>query len=177
MLLNSRYNNFVFAFPKGFIPADVEKRYDIFLRNFPTPYENLTDFLNSTVQSVLEIVEQNPHGKHQLFRTGADFQRQMNTELTVTFRTTEGFINYYILQDILEQYWLKYIKDSAVFVPDLYTYLLDDYGYLIMTMQYTNVVYSGLSELELSYASNVPEFRTFTATFNCAKVSIKRLLQ
>jgi len=59
----------------------------------------------------------------------------------------------------------------------MYLYLLDHYGYLFMTMQYQGVIYKGLSELEISYASNVPEFRTFTATFDCDVVSPKRELQ
>ena len=135
-----------------------------------------------TVQSVswpsitAETVEQQKQGIKPVFKGGYPATYYMGKEVVVTFRTVEGYLNYFVMQDMFEQYWSINDPNEELFVPDLTLQLLDHYGYLVMSMRYINVVYSGLSELELSYASNVPEYRTFTATFNCAELQLKREL-
>lgn len=182
MLLNSKFNLFRFAFPRGFFYPDIEQRYEIFFKRLAIPYTNLTDFMSYTVQSVSwpsmtgETVTQQKKGVTPFYKGGWDASVYIGKEVTVTFRTVEGYLNYFVMQDMFTQYWELNDPDEATFVPDLSMQLLDYYGYLLITMQYRSVVFSGISELELSYASNVPEYKTFTCTFNCATVDIKRAL-
>jgi len=183
MLLNSRYNNFNFQFPKNFFYESIIKRYDPFFKRVPIPYTNLSDFMSYTVQSVswpaisTEIAEQYKHSSKPVYKSGFGGERYMSKELTVTFRTVEGYLNYFVMNDMYLEYWKLFNENEKIFVPNLTLYLLDHYGYLLMTVHYKDVVYSGLSELELSYASNVPEFKTFTATFICGGLKFKRELQ
>ena len=52
MILNAKNNQFVFRFPKGFIYPEIEEKYNYYLKRLPTPFENILDYVNHTVQSV-----------------------------------------------------------------------------------------------------------------------------
>jgi hypothetical protein len=181
MILNSKYNDFIFKFPPNFFTKEIVDKYDPFIKRLKMPYNNLVDYINFTVQSVswpsisTETVEQfSDHGV-RYFPGGWNLQMYTSKELIVTFKTTESYINYFIMYDLLEYYWQKNKnKESISHLPSLHLMLLDRYGYLLVTFQYDYIVFSGLSELELSYASNVPEFRTFTASFKADVVKAIR---
>ena len=136
--------------------------------------------MSYTVQSVswpaidAQIAEQDLGNDYRVFKGGFDAQKYLNKEIIITFRTVEGYLNYFVMLDAWEQYWKLESEDT--FVPNFTLRLLDNYGFQIMSVNYYNIVYKTLSELEISYASNVPEFRTFSCTFNCARVELKRQL-
>ena len=180
MLLNSRYMNYIFNFPKMFFSPEIERRYKPFLTRQVIEYKSLVDYMNYTIQSVswpslnVETVSQVQKNVIKTFRSGFDMQRQMSKELEVTFATKDSYLNYSVMRDYFEEYWALYNSGSEVFIPNLTLQLLDHYGYTTMSLHYQDVVFSGLSELELSAASNVPEFRTFTANFVCTQIVTKR---
>lgn len=182
MILNSTYNNYVFHFPKGFFPLDVERRYLPFFKRLPIPFSTLTDFMSYTVQSVswpsiaTEIVEQSVELYTPKYKAGFSLDEYINKELTITMKTVEGFLNYWVMFDTLEEYWRLYNDNDKKYVPDLAVHTLDQYGYMMFTLNYKEVVFTGLSEMELSYASNVPEYKTFTATFMASRLKTTRHL-
>lgn len=63
-------------------------------------------------------------------------------------------------------------SNNKLFLPDFYIQILESYGYLSLMFKFTDIVLSGISELALSFASNVPEFQTFSATFKYKIVEI-----
>lgn len=182
MLLNSKYNDFVFKFPPMFFPKKFDNKYLPFLNRSKIPFTSITDYINYTIQSVswpsitTETIEQFYKNGYRVYKGGWDLLTYTSREIVVTFKTVESYINYFIMQDLLEYYWDIYQgkEENMSHLPNLYLMLLDRYGYLIVTFKYTNVVFHSLSELELSYASNVPEFRTFTATFKSSIIQTIR---
>jgi len=182
MLLNSTYNNFLFYFPKGFFPRSVEERYLPFFKRLPVPFTNLTDFMSWTVQSVswpsmnLEITQQDKRLTTAKYKGGFSATEYSSKELTVTLKTVEGFLNYWVMHDTLEEYWKLDNPEEVLYVPDLSVHTLDQYGRMMFTVNYREVVMSALSEMELSYASNVPEYKSFTATFSATRIETKRYL-
>ena len=181
MLLNSKFSNFDFRFPKGFFFPEIEERYDIFFKRQPIPYTNLTDYVNYTVQSVswpavtTDTTEQLFKDAIKTYKGGFEAPRYFDRTFDVTFRTTEGYLNYWIMHDQFFKYW-EWGPEHEMFLPDFNLKILDHSGYLVMTMIFKDVVFSGLSELELSYANNVPEYKSFNATFKFKIIDLKKEL-
>ena len=103
-ILNARANSFYFVFPKGFFPEKVHQKYIDYLQKQPTPYDTLTSYMNSTIQSVtfpsmsIDSVEQVRNlGKKINYQSATPVQDLFNKEFQVTFRIAEGFINYFIM--------------------------------------------------------------------------------
>ncbi len=170
MILNSKYNNFVLNFLPGFVPNEIEDRYGKFIRRYPIPFENVLNYINFTIQTIswpslaTETVEQNGRIVFP-FKGGKDLFAYFNKEMNITFKTTEGFLNYFILLDMLVDYWALGNEKEVTYIPDIYLNLLDHSGYHIFTYAFRGVVWTGISELELSYATNVPEYKTFDCSF------------
>lgn len=180
-LLNSRFSNFYMNFPKGWFYPEIAEMYDSYFRRTPIPYTNLTDYINFTIQSVswpallIETVTQDKKDMQVTYKSGWDLQRQTEKNLTITFRTTEGFLNYFVMRSQLEMYYDKGKEaKNDIFLPDLNLIMLDHYGYLMLIQKMKYIVFMGLSELELSQSANVPEYRTFTADFKYSGLSFVR---
>lgn len=185
MILNSRNSNFIFGFPKGFFYSEIDEKYKEHFNRSHQPYKNVTDYMNFTIQSStwpsvsLETVEQSFRNTTQNFKGGYEAERQRNHEFSMTFRTTEGYLNYFIMEDQINLYWeynnYQNKKDNKIYMPDMNLYLLDDTGHLITTRVYKNIVISGISDLDLSYNSNMAEFNTFTVDFKSTRIINRQL--
>lgn len=178
MLLNSKFSNFLFTFPIDFFPKEIEDKYkEVFNRN-NVVFTKLIDYVNYTIQAVswpsinLETVEQEFDNKTRTYKSGKNAERYIERTIDVTFKTTDSYLNYFIMQDTLLHYW-KLGETDKIFLPDLSLQVLDHYGHRTLTMILRDTVFSGLSALELSYSNNVPEFRTFNSTFKFTVIDYK----
>jgi len=168
-LLNAKYNNYVLLLPKDWLYPSIINKYKYHLQSELIPFPDVISFINSTIQSVsfpamgLDIVKQVKKNSTPSYRSGYEANRGYTTEMTLTFRVTEGYINYFILKDQLERYYdtQKADEKNRVFVPDLMLYFMDKSGRSVLSLEYKNIVFFGISELELSYSTNTPEFKTF----------------
>lgn len=196
MILNSRFSNFLFNFPKGWIYPEIAEKYQTFFDRLPIPYRDATDFINYSVQSIswpaIEIdtptqvttktrrdvmggnIQNQPSDR--TFKSGFDMALSAPKDFTVTFKTTEGFLNYWIMAEQLEQY-ISYSKQDQPFLPSVQLQILDHYGYLVMTRVYQNIIFKSISELDLSYSTNLPEYRTFSCGFMHNGFILKKELQ
>lgn len=178
MILNSKNNQYVFRFPKGFIYPDLEEKYNFYLKRIPTPFESITDYVNHTIQSVTfpsvssEVVEQyvgrqidtdtrrgltkNP----QQWRESVDFEKAISKEFTINFKLADGYLNYWVLYET----YIKYLEYTNMedYMPDLNLAYLDRDGYELLKILYRQPLISNISELEMNYAATAMEFRTFS---------------
>ncbi len=182
MLLNSKFSNFVFSFPKKWIYPEIEEEFAPFFKRLPFPYRTCTDYINATVQSIswpsidVESVSQvvtqrvsnikrgvgiDGRRTNNDFVSGYDMALSMTKDFSVIFKTTEGFLNYFIMHRQFERF-LAYGENNRPTMGHAQLQILDQHGYLIMTRTYNDIIMTGLTEIELSYASTVPEFRTFS---------------
>ena len=108
-ILNARNNDFIFKYPVDFIPKEIADEYNKRLRNIPTPYKRAGDFLNSTIQGIsfpsfdVSTVEQNAFDK-RTYKGAFDLQQSVSREFTVTHKLTEGYINYWLLFEVLADF-------------------------------------------------------------------------
>lgn len=184
MILNSKLNQFVFRFPVGFIPDEIQEKYNFYLKRLPTPFENILDYVNHTIQSVScpsvssDEVEQyvgrkvrvdtdagqKPITKNpQYWRQSLDLERVIPKEITVNMKTADGFLNYWVLFETYRYYLM--IPNMEDYVPDLNIQYLDRDGYQLLTIWFKQPLIKSISEVEMNYSSTALEFRTFSMGF------------
>jgi hypothetical protein len=181
MILNSKNNQFVFRFPKGFIAEEVEQKYNFYIKRLPTPFENILDYVNHTIQSVTfpsvssDVVEQwvgrriqaddrtvtkNP----QRWRQTVDLERAIPKDFTVNLKAADGYLNYWVLFENLK-YFLT-ITNREEYLPDMNLIYLDREGYQILNIDFRQPIFRGISEVEMNYSATAMEFRTFSVEFS-----------
>jgi len=168
MLLNARNNQFDFKFPRNFIPEAIEEKYGSYLNRIPgNVVEKTIDFINYTIQSVsipsfgFDPAEvQTNDGTVTYFKGSQPLQQLIDREFTVTFQLVDGYINYWILLDTLLYY---YVLDNNI--DDFLLRMKDSEGNALVTIKMIEPIMKMLTELELSFASNVAEFQTFDVSF------------
>jgi hypothetical protein len=62
-------------------------------------------------------------------------------------------------------------------LPDLTLSFLDHTGFEFVAINFHQITMTGISELELNYASNTAEFRNFTVNFKYNYIEIMKRLQ
>ena len=171
MILNSRANSFYFVFPKGFFPSGVQDKYFQYIKNQSIPYDTLTQYMNSTIQSVSfpslsasTVTQTRPLGKTITYQSSTPIQNMFSQGFTVTFRMAEGFINYFVMLETVLGH-LNF-KNPELFVENLPLQVLDNNGNVISTAKFKGVTITSLSELTLNYTQNAPTATTFSVGFN-----------
>src|SRR5574343_1051267 len=162
-LLNAKYSNFVIEFPEGFIYPVIEQRYKPFFDRNDVPFDNCLEYLNHTIQSVswpgksVETVQQTIGHDRRVFKPGADSKFYNVRQIDVSFAVMDGYLNYFIMTDLFEEYHALGCKSQGrTFLPDILFHILDSDGNVTTTLQFKQIVFSQISALDLSYASNTP---------------------
>jgi hypothetical protein len=177
MILNARSNSFYFVFPKGFFPDPIQQKYIDYVKRQPNPYDTLTSFMNSTIQSInlpsmsMDSSEQVRNlGKRVNYQSATPVQDLFNREFQVSFRIGEGFINYFIM---LETVLLKLdFKNPDVFIQNLPVRIMDNQGNILVSLIFKEVTLTSLSSIELNYTQNAPQVYTFQVGFRYNYIDI-----
>jgi hypothetical protein len=170
MIVNSRASNFYFVFPKGFFPESVTKKYLPYVKNLQTPYDTLTQFMNSMIQSInfpgmsISQSQQVKYlGKKINYKSATPVQDLFNQDFSVSFRMADGFINYWIMLDTILNF--ENFKNDQAFIPSLPLRFLDKQGNILVTNNFKDVVITSISEVQLNYSQNSPQVSVFSVGF------------
>lgn len=170
MILNPKGNNFFFTFPKGFFPAIVVDKYLPYIQRMPFPYDTVSDFMNSTIQSInipsitSDTVTQTRYlGKKAMYKGATPIQDLFEQNFSVTFKHTDGYINYFIMLDTL-LYFLSFANPEQHYF-DIPIRILDNEGNTIVSFILKQTTLLGVSNFDLNYTSNSPSVSTFNLTF------------
>lgn len=114
VLLNSKYNQFILKFDKGFFTEAVEKKYNRKLRRHPDIFESIQDLVEHSIQGFSlndlgadSVIQEGTIRKYATtYRQGANLEllENGNRNLNITFKYTEGYLNYFALMDLLYDY-------------------------------------------------------------------------
>lgn len=180
MILNNRQSSFVFQFPKEFFDPKIEEKYTPYYKTLILPYDNISDFMSSTVQQIdfpgwnmTPSVQTLLLGKQRDMKNSKQIQDLFTREFTVSFKLTDSFLNYFImLENALSYLDFNNDTDKAVFPPFILL-MLNSEGRVITQIEYNKVVMKGMSNLKLSYSSNTPQFQTFDVMFSFFDFNLK----
>ena len=177
MILNARANSFYFVFPKGFFPPSIQDKYFQYIKSQSIPYDTLTQYMNSTIQSVTfpslqapSVTQTRPLGKTIIYQSATPIQNMFSQGFNVSFRMAEGFINYFVMMETLLEH-LNF-KNANLFVENLPLQILNNNGDVISSVQFKGVIISSLSELNLNYTQNAPTVTNFTVGFSYNYLSV-----
>lgn len=180
MLLNSKFSDFAFEFQPNFIPKNINDKYISFIKNYSVPFDNVVQFINWSIQSVswpelaIENAQQFGYSGKRNYKSGQGTPWFYSQKFTVTFKTTEAYLNYFIIQDVLTDFLNNNQKGQyRLRLPDFQLNLLDFDGDIIISYLFKNIIIDSISTLTLSYAENQAEYKTFDVGFTYDMLEIK----
>lgn len=170
MLLNSQSSQFVFQFPTDFIPKHLNDSYKMLLEKNWIAYENVVDYLNSTIKGVdfggltIDTTTRTEYkSKERSYKPSKNFYDIIATkELNIEFRRADSDINYWLLHQVFKHY---YATDAA-FVEPFYLSVLDFNRDEIYRVVFREIILKSLSEMTFSYSDMGVEQKTFTLNIN-----------
>jgi hypothetical protein len=181
MRLSSQSSQFIFNLPQSFLPSDVLETYTPILEKNWIQYENVIDYINSTIKSVnfpgisFDMPMQiRMRGKERNFKPSKNVQDIVTTrELQVTFRSVDSDLNYWLLFDIINKHYLD--VENQWLDPFTIT-CVDIHRDAIYVIRFYEIILRSLSDNNFNYSQQKVNTKEFTMTFNFNFYDIEFLL-
>jgi hypothetical protein len=170
MRISSQNNQFLFNLPVDFVSPYLYEKFQIFIDNYKMPYDNVLDFLNSTIKEIVfpgityENVTQHLYGGKTIdFKSAKNIFDTFQHDLDITFRSVDSNTNYFMLQEILDEFYLNTRKP---YIPYFSLSILDKNGDLVYTVLFKNILLKSQGELRLQYQKQDFGENTFSINFS-----------
>ena len=181
MRLSSQSAQFVFNLPSDFLPTEIINTYTPMLAKNWVQYENVIDYLNSTIKSVnfpglsIDTPEQTiMHGKKINYKPARNINDIVSTrELTVTFRSVDSDLNYWVLFDIFQKHYLDVVN---LYIKPFIVTAVDIHRDAIYQINYHQIIALSLSENNFDYSQQKVNAKDFTMTFKFNYIDIEFIL-
>ena len=181
MRLSSQGSQFVFNLPSDFLPTEIINTYKPVLEKNWVQYESVIDYINSTIKAVnfpgigFEMPKQtNIRGKERQFKPAKNIQDITTThELTVTLRSVDSDLNYWLMFDIISKHYLD--VDNSFVNPFTIT-CLDIHRDAIYVIRFYEIIIKALSDNTFNYSQQKVNAKEFTLTFHFNFYDIEFLL-
>ncbi len=181
MRLSSQSSQFIFNLPGDFLPSEILETYTPILEKNWIQYENVIDYINSTMKSVnfpgisFDMPKQiTMRGKERQFKPATNIQDIITTrELQVTFRSVDSDLNYWLMFDIINKHYLD-VENS--FLNPFTITALDIHRDAIYVIKFYEIVLKSLSDNDFNYSQQKVNAKEFTMTFHFNFYDIEFLL-
>lgn len=170
MRLNSQSNQFIFNLPSDFIPKEVIDTYKPILEKNFVQYDNVIDYLNSTIKSIsfpgisIDTPEQSlTRGKKRSYYPSKNVQDIYTThELPVTFASVDSDLNYWMMSEILIKHYLDVYN---MYINPFMLDVVDIHRDVIYTIKFNEIIGLSISDLNFDYSQQKVNQKEFTVTF------------
>ena len=181
MRLSSQASQFIFNLPSDFLPPETIDSYGPILEKNWIQYEDVIAYLNSTIKSVnfpgigFEMPKQiTMRGKERQFKPAKNIQDITTThDLTVTFRSVDSDLNYWLMFDIISKHYLD--VDNSFVNPFTIT-CVDIHRDAIYVIRFYEIILKGLSDNTFNYSQQKVNAKEFTMNFHFNFYDIEFLL-
>lgn len=171
MRLSSQSSQFIFNLPGDFLKPETIDTYQPVLEKNWVQYENVIDYLNSTIKSVnfpgisFDMPKQIMiRGKERQFKPAKNVQDITTThDLTVTFRSVDADLNYWLMFDVLTKHYLD--VDNAFLNPFTIT-CVDIHRDALYVIRFYEIILKSLSENTFNYSQQKIQSKDFTMNFH-----------
>jgi hypothetical protein len=179
--LSSQSSQFIFNLPSDFLPPEIVNTYQPILEKNWVQYENVIDYINSTIKSVnfpglnFEMPQQIlVRGKQRNFKPSKNVQDIITTrDLTVTFRSVDSDLNYWLMFDIINKH---YLDVENAFVNPFTITCVDIHRDAIYVIKFYEIIIKSLQDNNFNYSQQKVNVKDFTMTFNFNFYDIEFLL-
>jgi hypothetical protein len=169
MRISSQSSQFIFNLPSDILEPYLDDQFkDVMDKNF-IPYDSVVDYLNSTIKEIVfpslsfetkqQVIKR---GKLTYWKDSKHVMDNFNSEIDITFRSVDSNTNYFILLQIMLEFYLNTKKHQ---IPFFSINILDKDGALIYTIIFEEAILKSLSEVRLSYNHYDITEKIFTLTF------------
>ena len=171
MRLSSQSSQFVFNLPQDFIKPEIIQTYKPILEKNWVQYENIIDYINSTIKSVnfpgigFDLPKQIlMRGKERNFKPAKNVQDITTThDLTLTFRSVDADLNYWLMFDIITKHYLD-VENS--FVGPFTITCVDIHRDSLYIIRFYEIILKSLSDNTFNYSQQKVQSKEFTMTFH-----------
>ena len=171
MRLNSQSSQFIFNLPGDFLKPETINTYQPVLEKNWIQYENVIDYLNSTIKSVnfpgisFDMPKQIlMRGKERQFKPAKNVQDITTThELTITFRSVDSDLNYWLMFDLLSKHYLD-VENS--FVNPFTITCVDIHRDALYVIRFYEIILKSLSDNTFNYSQQKISAKDFTMAFH-----------
>lgn len=169
MRISSQNNQFLFNLPIDFIDNRLEDKFLLlFEKNF-IPYDSVISYINSSIKEIIfpsiqfETSDQVlKRGKNISWKDANNIFDTFTRELDITFRSMDSHLNYFMIQEILIDFFLNNDKN---YIPYLHLSILDKDGDIIYNINFKEILLKSISETRLAYSVTDISEKTFSITF------------
>lgn len=170
MRLSSQNSQFIFNLPSDFIPQEIINTYTPILEKNWIQYENVIDYLNSTIKSVnypglsIQTPEQTLiRGKKRAYKPATNVQDILSShELPVTFRSVDSDLNYMLCLDIFSKH---YLDVENLYINPFTLTCVDSWRDAIYRIHFMEIIAISLSDNVFDYSQQKVNSKEFTVTF------------
>jgi len=181
MRLSSQASQFIFNLPQAFLKPEIIDTYTPILEKNWVQYENVIDYLNSTIKGVnfpgisFDLVKRiEVRGKERFLKPAKNIQDITTThDLTVTFRSVDSDLNYWLMFDIISKHYLD--VENAFLEPFTIT-CVDIHRDAIYVIRFYEIILKSLSDNTFNYSQQKVNAKEFTITFHFNFYDIEFLL-
>ncbi len=178
MRLNSQSNQFIFNLPSDFVPKEISTTYEPILEKNWSQYDNIVDYLNSTIKSVsfpgisIDTPEQHlMRGKTRNYYPAKNVNDIFTThELPITFASVDSDLNYWIMIDILMKHYLN-VYD--LYINPLVMDVIDIHRDVIYSIKFFEIIGISISDITFDYSQQKVNQKEFTVTFKFNFIDIE----
>jgi hypothetical protein len=156
---NTKSDKFIFNFPTEFVPEEINDKYMIFLDNTHKNYDNVLDYLNSTIFDItipgmtLPTVEQTKmYGKKRNFRGATSPYDLHSPELNVNLKNSDFLMAYMIIK-------------KTPFLSQFTVTTLDDEDREMFKLFFKELTATSQSDTRLGYQLKEENTETYTVSF------------
>ena len=180
MRLNSQGSQFIFNLPSDFLPSEIISTYKPVLEKNWIQYDNVLDYLNSTIKGVnfpgitVDLPEQRiMRGKSMRYSSAVNVQDIVGHEITVKFASVDADLNYWLMFDIFTKH---YLDVNNIFVKPFIITALDIWRDGIYQINFFEIVLKSLSGNDFDYSQQKINAKEFQLTFNFNFYGVEFLL-
>ena len=181
MRLSSQPSQFVFNLPSDFLPQEIINSYKSVLEKNWVQYENVIDYINSTIKSVsypglsLTTPEQNLyHGKVRSYKPATNINDILTSrEIGVSLRSVDSDLNYWLCVDILSKHYLDVIN---LYINPFKLTAVDIHRDAIYEIRFLEIIMASISEMQFDYSQQKVNAKDFTINFKFNFVEVEFLL-
>lgn len=171
MRLNSISSNFIFQFPSDFLPVELNDRFQPMLEKNWVQYENVLDYLNSTIMGVdfpglsLDLPEQTLFkSKKRSYRPSNNaYDIVSSSELNLEMRSVDSELNYWIMHEVFMYY---YKNTTAQYTAPFIMSVLDINRDEMYQIKFREIILKNISERTFNHANQAIDAKNFNVTLN-----------
>jgi hypothetical protein len=181
MRLSSQNSQFVFNLPSNFLPQEIIDTYKPILEKNWVQYDNVIDYLNSTIKSVsypglgITTPEQTLiRGKKRAYKPSTNVQDILTQrEIDVTFRSVDADLNYWICYDIFIKHYLDVVN---LYINPFTLTAVDIWRDAIYQIKFFEIIAMSLGENKFEYNQQKTNAKDFTIKFKFNFTDVEFLL-